>query len=156
EVTMSRRLAVTLAVLAAAATAALAGAAPGLASVSGYDGGPALLDPDSASALLAGNESGGLSTATPVDGATALAAASAPGAVTSSDPGLTLDEAVGLDPSASAKWCWVDKAWHQWGWWPYEQKLTQTAYWCAVYGVKITYQSSSVTAGGTLCSANYR
>jgi hypothetical protein len=46
--------------------------------------------------------------------------------------------------------------WHQWGTWPYQQRITDTTYWCAVYGSHITYRSSTTTASGTLCAVNWR
>ena len=51
--------------------------------------------------------------------------------------------------------CSANAAWHQWGTWPYEQRITDTTYWCAVYGGQITYRSSSVSATGTLCGSNW-
>jgi hypothetical protein len=46
--------------------------------------------------------------------------------------------------------------WHQWGIWPYQQKVTDTTYWCAVYFNHITYRTSTTTASGTLCGVNWR
>ena len=76
----------------------------------------------------------------------ALAAATLPGALV-----------VGVAPAATAAAtaCSANAAWHQWGTWPYEQRITDTTYWCAVYGGQITYRSSSVTATGTLCGSNW-
>jgi hypothetical protein len=81
------------------------------------------------------------------------------------EPGLSLREAVGLGssgatPSATvaaeaASGCAANAAWWQWGTWPYEQRITDTTYWCAVYGDHITYRSSSVNGDGTLCSTNW-
>jgi hypothetical protein len=46
--------------------------------------------------------------------------------------------------------------WHQWGTWPYQQRITDTTYWCAVYNNHITYRTSSTTASGTLCGVEWR
>lgn len=174
---MSKRVAIALAVLLAAAIAALGGA--GVAFADGGTG-AALADdvatplsPDDASALIAGPGTSSLSPATAVSSSTALAAASTPGAVTSYESDLTLDQAVGIDSTTAATAaataggssldtlsaptvCWSSSGRAQWGIWPYEQKLTDTTYWCAVYGVKITYRTSSVTGGGTLCGVSWR
>jgi hypothetical protein len=99
----------------------------------------------------------------------ALAAASVAGAVVSVAPGLSLQEAVGLAPAvggptrrmyaagrASAYTaCSANSAWHEWGTWPYQQRITDTTYWCAVYGERITYTSSTANGSGTLCSTNW-
>ena len=97
----------------------------------------------------------------------ALAAASLPGAVVSVSPGLAPSEAVGLaslpSPSAvrpittaaAANSCWANAFWRQWGTWPYEQKITDTTYWCAVYGDHVTYMSTSVTGTGTFCGTSW-
>jgi hypothetical protein len=76
----------------------------------------------------------------------ALAAAGLPGALV-----------VGVAPAeaTAATACSANAAWHQWGTWPYEQRITDTTYWCAVYGGQITYRSSSVSATGTLCGSNW-
>lgn len=166
---MSTRVAVALAVLLAAAVAVLGGAA-----IAAADAGPTPLAPDDASALVAAAGTSGVSPSVVVDPSTALAAASAPGAVTDYESDLTLADAVGLDPTTTAatagirstggaltpagaqKTCWSNSAWGRWGTWPYEQKITDTSYWCAVYGVKITYRTSSITGDGTLCGVSWR
>ncbi len=166
---MSRRLAVPLAVLAMLVAAILVAAGSAAATTSDP---PVVLAPDDAQIAIDGPESGGLTATTVVDGATALAAASAPGADTEAEPDLSPDEAVGLAPlpggsgapagggslatTGNRSICWANAAWHQWGTWPYEQRITDTTYWCAVLGVKITYRTSSVTIGGTLCGYNWR
>jgi hypothetical protein len=99
----------------------------------------------------------------------ALAAAALPGATAAVAPGLSLQQAVGVlaDPVSSAASsvpapaaaaftaCSANAAWHQWGTWPYEQRITDTTYWCAVYGGQITYRSSSVSGSGTLCGTGW-
>jgi len=93
----------------------------------------------------------------------ALAAASVAGATVSIAPGLSLAQAVGLAlPGAASSavrpasvGCSANAAWHEWGTWPYQQRITDTTYWCAVYGDHITYTSSSVTASGTLCGTGW-
>lgn len=57
---------------------------------------------------------------------------------------------------ANPTMCWADRAWWQWGTWPYEQRITNTTFWCAVYGQRITYRSTTVTTSGTLCGTNWR
>ena len=169
---MSRRLALVLAAaLLTGGIAAFSGAAPALA-----DDSAALLSPDDASALIAAPATTGASGTSAVDASTALAAASSPGAVTSVEPDLTLDEAVGLDPTSTSTsttaalrfgtsslatisttpTCWANAYWSRWGTWPYEQKITDTTYWCAIYGSKVTYRTSSVTGSGTLCGVSWR
>jgi hypothetical protein len=169
---MSRRLALVLAVaLLTGGIAVFSGAAPAFA-----DDAASLLSPDDASALIAGPAVSGTTATTAVDSSTALAAASLPDAVTSVEPDLTLDEAVGLDPTSASTaalrfggtsinslaltaikpMCWANAFWGRWGTWPYEQRITDTTYWCAIYGSKVTYRTSSVTGGGTLCGINWR
>jgi hypothetical protein len=103
----------------------------------------------------------------------ALAAASLPGAAVSVAPGLSLQQAVGLAPlptaaaatgspvvrrlmvAGSFTACSANAAWHEWGTWPYQQRITDTTYWCAVYGNRVTYISSSATGSGTLCGTDW-
>jgi hypothetical protein len=172
---MSRRTAAGVAALLAATAATLgstAFAATGAAATLDPSppvtaDGPVPLSPDLAEALAtapAAVPSG--EATTEVSPADALAASTLPGADTSTDPGLTPAEAVGLpgDSSVSAdasllsttRMCWADKGWYEWGTWPYDQRLTQTTYWCAVYGDHITYRTTTVTTGGTLCSTMWR
>lgn len=167
---MSKRVAVALAMLLAAAVAALGGAAVAFADGSApaalADDVATPLSPDDAAALVTAPGTASLSNTTVVDPGTALAAASSPGAVTDVESDLTVAEAVGLDQTQTAALldgaaptkttCWSDAASGRWGIWPYEQKLTDTTYWCAIYGSKITYRTSSVTGGGTLCGLNWR
>jgi hypothetical protein len=139
----------------------------------GSAGGPPsqqLLAPGQAQALInapAAVQSG--SSTRSVTAQEALAAASVAGAVVSVAPGLSLQEAVGLAPAvggptrrtyavgrASAYTaCSANSAWHEWGTWPYQQRITDTTYWCAVYGERITYTSSTANGSGTLCSTNW-
>jgi hypothetical protein len=127
-------------------------------------GGARPLPPAEATTLAATGVSSGSVTRS-VSADEALAAATRPGATVSVAPGLSLREAVGLGsagatPSATvaaeaAIGCAANAAWWQWGTWPYEQRITDTTYWCAVYGDHITYRSSSVDGNGTLCSTNW-
>lgn len=155
---MSRRLAATVAALLAAAACAT----PAFADTGGA---PPPLDPttaqqlaDAAAVLPSG------STSWSVTPAQALAASAAPGATTWVDPSMSPQSAVGETASQSVdslnalsppKWCWATAFWHQWGTWPYQQRVTDTTYWCAVLGVRITYRSSSVVGSGTLCGTNW-
>jgi hypothetical protein len=144
---MSTRLAARLAVLLAAMAAALGAATPVLAVSDGGDGGGGAatpLPPDQAVALASAPASSGSST-TEVDGGTALAGSTLPGAQTWVESGISPEASVGL----------ANAAWHKWGTWPYQQRLTDTTYWCAVYGSHITYRSSSTTATGTLCGTGW-
>ena len=126
-------------------------------------GGARPLSPAEASALAASGFSSG-SVTRAISAEEALAAASQPGATVSVEPGLSLREAVGLGSAgtttaavaaADATGCAANAAWWQWGTWPYEQRITDTTYWCAVWGDHITYRSSSVNGNGTLCSTNW-
>jgi hypothetical protein len=144
----------------------VAGAVTGLLATAGAAsakappaGGARPLPVAEATALAAAGGSSGSSTWA-VSADQALAAASQPDATVSVAPGLSLREAVGLGSTAAvaaeaASGCAANAAWWQWGTWPYEQRITDTTYWCAVYCDRITYRSSSVTGGGTLCSTNW-
>jgi hypothetical protein len=125
---------------------------------------PPPLPPDQATALAgaAPTVAGGSATSA-VDGTTALDAANQPGAQTSIESGISPQAAVGLATltegnvlSPSRPVCWASSMWHQWGIWPYQQKVTDTTYWCAVYVNHITYRTSTTTASGTLCGVNWR
>jgi hypothetical protein len=152
------------AAVAIAAALALAAAEPGGATP------PKPLAPDAAAALVAATPvvSSG-STVRGVSATEALGAASAPGASVWSAPGLSLRQAVGavaaqtaaaasavVAAAATFTGCWANAAWRQWGTWPYEQKITDTTYWCAVIGGRITYRASTPTASGTLCGVSWR
>jgi hypothetical protein len=154
---MSVRRAALLAMLLAAMAAALASAGGVLAAD------PTPLPPDQAQALATAAVETGGSTTSVVDGQTALNASSVPGADTSVESGVSPQAAVGIVPLsegniiyASRPACWANAAWHQWGLWPYQQRITDTTYWCAVYGSHITYRSTTTTASGTLCGVNWR
>jgi hypothetical protein len=153
---MSVRRAALLALL-LTATAAILGST-GLAAAAD----PTPLPPDQAQALATAAGTSG-STTSPVSGQTALNASALPGADTSIESGISPQAAVGLAPltegniiSAMRPVCWANSAWHQWGTWPYQQRITNTAYWCAVYGSHITYRSASTTTSGTLCDTSWR
>jgi hypothetical protein len=131
------------------------------------DSGAVPLSPAEAEALLtapAAIPSG--ETATAVSPEVALAASTQPGTEISTESGSTPAEAVGLPAQtgtssdfgllASFIMCWADRAWWQWGTWPYEQRITNTTFWCAAYGSHITYSATTVTTSGTLCSTNWR
>lgn len=154
---MSLRRAALLALVLAAMSALLGSAALAAAAD------PSPLPPDQAQALATAPTDTSGSTTSVVDGQTALNASSLPGASTSIESGVSAQAAVGLAPltegniiSASRPVCWANAAWHQWGTWPYQQRITNTAYWCAVYGSHITYRSASTTTSGTLCETNWR
>ena len=155
---MSIRRAVPLAMVLATVAAILGSATPAVA-----DAGPSPLPPDQAQALATtGAETSG-STTTAVAGSDALNASTIPGAETSIEAGVSPQAAVGLAPlsessviAATRPSCWSNAAWHQWGTWPYQQRITDTTYWCAVFGSHITYRTSATTASGTLCGVSWR
>jgi len=127
-------------------------------------GTPAPLPQDQATALATTDPAvpSGSSTSV-VNGSAVLNAASAPGADTTIEAGITPQAAVGLTTlseggvlSATRPVCWANMAWRQWGTWPYEQKITDTTYWCAVFGSHITYRTTTTTATGTLCGTSWR
>jgi hypothetical protein len=165
---MSLRRATLLALLLGAVVLILASAIPALAAESLP--GPSPFAPDDAQALATATAAvpSGSSTAA-VDGQTALNASTLPGAVTSVEAGITQQAAVGLAPlndtgdgstiasvPATRASCWANSAWHQWGTWPYQQKITDTTYWCADFGKHITYRTSTTTASGLLCGVSWR
>jgi hypothetical protein len=51
--------------------------------------------------------------------------------------------------------CSANAQWYEWGTWPYQQRITDTTYWCAVYGDHITYTSSTTNGSGTLCGTSW-
>ena len=158
----------TLLALLLAAVVILVWAVPALAAESLP--GPNPYAPDDAQALAsatAATPSGSSTTA--VDGQTALNASALPGADTSVESGISTQAAVGLAPldnsgdgsqiasvPATRASCWANQAWHQWGTWPYQQRITDTTYWCAVFDKHITYRTSTTTASGLLCGVGWR
>jgi hypothetical protein len=147
------------------AAAALGSAGPALAGVN--HPGAVALAPDQAQALAtasADEPSGSITSV--VDGLAVLRASTLPGADTSMEPGVSPEAAVGLASpnetqvsaalTAVRTTCWANAMWHQWGTWPYQQKITDTTYWCAVPGSHITYRTSSTTASGLLCAIGWR
>jgi hypothetical protein len=148
--------------LLAAAAAILGSAMPAFADSST----PTALPPDQAQALATApaDVADGSST-TAVDGATVLGASASSDAQTSIEPGISPEAAVGLVPliepgirasTPTRASCWANSMWHQWGTWPYQQRVTDTTYWCAVYNRHITYRSSTTTASGLLCGVSWR
>lgn len=156
---MSVRGAALLALLIASIATLLGSAAPTLAAT---EIAPPL-PPDQAQTYAAtGVETSGSAT-TAVDGITALNASTPSEADTSVEAGVSAQAAVGLSAlseggliSNSRPVCWANALWHQWGTWPYQQRVTDTTYWCAVYGSHITYRSSTTTTSGLLCGADWR
>ncbi|MDX6466705.1 MAG: hypothetical protein QOI27_1745 [Gaiellaceae bacterium] len=153
---------------AAALAAALVAASA--ASAASADPGGKPLPPAQAQALIAAPAAVASGSATrSVTGQEALAAASAAGAVVSVAPGLSLQQAVGLVPTPGGPTrrsygarrasgytaCSANSAWYEWGTWPYQQRITDTTYWCAVYGERITYTSSTSNGSGTFCSTSW-
>jgi hypothetical protein len=149
--------------LCTAVAAILGSAAPALADLGWPSATP--LSPDQAQTLASSAAAipTGSSTSS-VDGQTALDAASQPGADTQIESDLTSQQAVGLAPISDGSAlsatlrpvCWMNAAWTQWGTWPYQQRITDTTYWCAIYGSHITYRTATTTASGTLCGVEWR
>lgn len=110
------------------------------------------LDPTDAQALAsaAGGSLG--TTVTPASKQEALGAAQLPGASTTVAPGFQSATAA-VDASTG---CASYRSGWRWGTWPYDQLVYEHTYYCAVTGQYITYRSTVVTAGGTLCSAESR
>ena len=160
---MSVRRAALLAIPLAAVTAILASAAPALADLGFPTATPLPLDQAQVLASAPADVPSGSSTSS-VDGQTVLDASTLPGADTSIEPDLTPGAAVGLSGlggsgnviSATRPVCWANAAWYQWGTWPYQQRITDTTYWCAVFGSHITFRTSTTTASGTLCGVQWR
>ena len=158
---MSIRRAALLTMLLAATAAILGSALPALAAQEV----PPPLQPAQAQTLMSAPADipSGSSTSS-ASGQTALNASSQPGANTSIEPGISPQAAVGLVPlndgsviSATIRpVCWANAAWYQWGTWPYQQRITDTTYWCAVFGNHITFRTSNTTASGTLCGIEWR
>jgi hypothetical protein len=159
---MSLRHGALLAMLFAAVAAILGPAASAVAD----SGTPTALPPDQAQALATApaDVADGSSTSA-VDGVTVLNASAVTDAQTSIDPNLSPEAAVGLvpviDPGIRASTptrasCWSNSMWHQWGTWPYQQRVTDTTYWCAIYNRHITYRTSTTTASGLLCGVQWR
>lgn len=154
---MSKRSTARVAALAAVLSGTLALAGPALGARGSLRGGPKPLSPSVAYSLATAPPSSGVGTPVAVSGATALAASSLPGSTTWVDPQLSPSMAAGVDATTSRQTaCWANAAWHQWGTWPYQQRIIDTTYWCAVYGSHITYRSSSTTTSGTLCGTGWR
>ena len=157
---MSLRRAIRLALLLATAAVAIGVGV----SARAFGTTPAPLPSDPATALAAAAAdvpSGSLTQA--VDGQTALNASSDPAADTVIESDLTPQAAVGVtgpndpsNPSTTRPSCWSNYMWHQWGTWPYQQRITDTTYWCAVYNDHITFRTSTTTASGLLCGVDWR
>lgn len=159
---MSLRRAASLAMLLAAVAAMLGPARAALADSTT----PTALPPDQAQALATApaDVADGSSTSA-VDGVTVLDASASSGAQTSIEQGISPEAAVGLIPligpdspasSPARASCWASNMWHQWGTWPYQQRVTDTTYWCAIYNKHITYRTSTTTASGLLCGVQWR
>jgi hypothetical protein len=156
---MSVRRAALLALLLVVMAAILGSSGPAVAAESAIP-----LQPNEAQTLATAQASvPSGSSISSVSGQTALDASRLPGADTEIEGDLSADAAVGITGlgggnviSATTPICWAVAAWHRWGTWPYQQKITDTTYWCAVYGSHITFRSSVTTASGTLCGVEWR
>ena len=117
----------------------------------------AAASPEQAAALSDGEPVIGGGDVMSITPAEAYAAALEPATISQVDNGLTLKQAVGLEPTSvalasAAASCWRWVPWVQWGAWPYQQKVNDDVSWCAVYGDHITSWSSHVTLGAFLCN----
>jgi hypothetical protein len=87
----------------------------------------------------------------------ALAASKIPGSLTEIAPGLTLRQAVGLDPArrlahrAVSTACWNYGDGMSWDFWPWDRHLNDSTYICGSGGV-ITYRSSHFSQSQTSCN----
>jgi len=134
--------------------------------------GPQLLAPAQAQALVSAVPTIQTGSVTrPASPQEALASGSTQGANVAVAPGMSASQAVGLVPlgqvspaapslvqpaaATAATSCWATTWWRQWGTWPYEQKIADTTYWCAVYGDHVTYYSSTVNGTGTFCGTSW-
>jgi hypothetical protein len=108
--------------------------------------------PDEAAVLAAAPGASDGAVVQQVSRSAALAAAQQPGASTELAAGFTSAAAAAAAANACFSW---HSGWH-WGIWPYEQRIDEYTYYCAVYGQYITMRSTSVAAGGTLCGSESR
>jgi hypothetical protein len=53
----------------------------------------------------------------------------------------------------SAKHCWFWTLWVEWGVFPYQNRISNDTYWCSMYGTYVSYRSSHVRLGKTVCNA---
>jgi hypothetical protein len=110
------------------------------------------LAPDQAQTLAATPGASLGTSVTPVSKQEALSAAALPGASTALAGGYTSAAAA----VAAATGCASYQSGWRWGTWPYDQEVYDHTYYCAVTGQSITYRSTTVTVGGTLCGAESR
>jgi hypothetical protein len=110
------------------------------------------LDPADAQALASAPGGSLGTTVTPVSKQEALGASQLPDADTAVAPAFASATAAVAASTGCASY---RSGWH-WGIWPYDQLVYEHTYYCAVTGQYITYRSTVVTAGGTLCSAESR
>ena len=140
---------------AAAVLLVTAGAAQGAPPAGGP---PTPSSPDEAKALAATKHPADV-TVRRASIAEARAAAQQPGADTegSLDPGvgaLSAQRGLMSRQRALAIYCWSATIRGYWGTWPYEQKVYDHTYWCGYYGGSLTYRTTNVTHGSTLCDGS--
>lgn len=110
------------------------------------------LDPSQAQALASAPGSSLGTTVSSASKLDALNASTQSGAQTELAPGFaTPAEAIAASTGCTS---W-QSAWG-WGTWPYDQQVYDHTYYCAVTGDHITYRSTTVTTGGTLCGTESR
>jgi hypothetical protein len=142
---MVRKALITLLLAASIVPAAAAGVGNGNAKAKP-------LDPTQAQTLVstAGASLGTSVTAISKDDA--LAASRQAGAQTEVASGFaTTQQAI-----AASTGCASYQSGWGWGTWPYDQQVYDHTYYCAVTGDHITYRSTTVTTGGTLCGTESR
>jgi hypothetical protein len=110
------------------------------------------LDPSAAQALASSPGESLGTTTVPVSKQEALSASQLPGATTAVAAGFSSTAAA----VAAASGCAAYQSGWRWGTWPYDQEVYDHTYYCAVTGQSITYRSTVVTIGGTLCSSESR
>jgi hypothetical protein len=125
--------------------------APAASAGNGHGNGKPL-DPAEAQALASAPGASLGTTVTPVSKQDALAASQLPGATTVVAPGFASTTAA----VAASTGCASYRSGWSWGIWPYDQLVYDHTYYCAVTGQYLTYRSTVVTAGGTLCGVESR
>jgi hypothetical protein len=110
------------------------------------------LDPNEAQALASAPGQSLQTSISPVSKLDALAASTQPGAQIELAPGF----ATPAQAIAASTGCTAWQSGWGWGTWPYDQQVYDHTYYCAVTGDHITFRTTTVTTGGTLCGTESR
>ena len=110
------------------------------------------LDPSQAQALASTPGQSLGTTISRASKADALAASTQPGAQTELAPGFATPALAIAASTGCTAW---QSGWG-WGTWPYDQQVYDHTYYCAVTGDHITFRTTTVTTGGTLCGTESR